>query len=236
MILMNDNQSNILAIETATSSCSVALTYAGRVFTRNQVGNNIHSNVLLDMVSEVLVEAQTTAQKIQAVAVGQGPGSFTGLRIGIGVAQGIAYGVNAPMIGVSSLDALANQASEKGRVIAGIDARMGEVYWCEYLKSGGDVQRQGDLKVSAPSEIVSENLSSQVQLVGNAWSEYQGQLGEQLLKNSTVVDTEIYPAAESLLLLAQHAYQRGDLINAIDFAPEYVRNDVAKKSTKNKLK
>jgi len=86
---MNPNKSNILAIETATSSCSVALTYDDRVFARNQTGNNIHSNVLLDMVNDVLAEAKIASKQLQAVAVGQGPGSFTGLRIGIGVAQGM---------------------------------------------------------------------------------------------------------------------------------------------------
>lgn len=231
---MTNNIPTILAIETATSSCSVALSYADGIFTRNQVGSNIHSKVLLEMVKEVLAQAQIDNNQIQAVAVGQGPGSFTGLRIGVGVAQGIAYGINAPMIGVSSLDALANQAPNQGRVIAGIDARMGEVYWCEYVKSNDGVLRIGDLKVSAPVDIVSDDLSVQVQLVGNAWPEYETQFSRQLIENGTVVEAQTYPMADSLLQLAEQAYLRGELINAIDFAPEYVRNDVAKKSTKNK--
>ena len=229
---MNLNKTSILAIETATSSCSVALVCDDHVFARNQTGNNIHSNVLLDMINEVLTQAQITTQQIQAVAVGQGPGSFTGLRIGIGVAQGIAFGADAPMVGISSLDALANQSPKTGRVIAGIDARMGEIYWCEYLKSNDRIERIGELKVGAPNTIVSEDLLAHITLVGNAWHEYQGKFNHQLLQNSTIVETEIYPMAESLLSLAQHAYRRGELINAIDFSPEYVRNDVAKKSSK----
>ena len=97
----------ILAIETATSRCSVALCYQAHTYTRDQVGNNVHSKVLLGMVSEVLAQAGISASGIDAVAVGQGPGSFTGLRIGVGVAQGIAYGADVPMVGISSLDALA---------------------------------------------------------------------------------------------------------------------------------
>ena len=226
---MTDANPTILAIETATSSCSVALAFADKTYARNVVGNNIHSSVLLDMVSEVLIEAQITVSRIQAVAVGQGPGSFTGLRIGIGVAQGIAYGVNVPMIGISSLDALANQSPTIGRVIAGIDARMSEVYWCEYLKTSDEVKRIDDFKVSEPKDIISEDLSAQVALVGNAWKEYQDKFTEQLLKNSKAIVSETYPLAESLLVLAQQAYQRGELIGVADFAPEYVRNDVAKK-------
>ena len=229
---MTDKTNNILAIETATSSCSVALVCNNKTFCREQVGNNIHSNVVLEMVHEVLQEAQINNANLSAVAVGQGPGSFTGLRIGIGVAQGIAYGVNIPMIGISSLDALANQAPSQGRVIAGIDARMGEVYWCEYLKSKDGVQRLGELQVSPPNEIFSEGAKSQVELVGNAWTEYQGTFSSELMANSLIIESQVYPMAESLLDLAINAYERGEVISAIDFTPEYVRNNVAKKSTK----
>ena len=100
----------ILAIETATSSCSAALRIDGEVVIRNEIGNNLHSQVLLGMVESLLVQAKLDAQALEAVAVGQGPGSFTGLRIGVGVGQGLAFGANCPMIGVSSLDALALQA------------------------------------------------------------------------------------------------------------------------------
>ena len=117
----------ILALETATSCCSVALRIDGDIVQRSEVGNNIHSKVLLGMVESLLLEASITAQNIEAVAVGQGPGSFTGLRIGVGVGQGLAFGANCPMIGVSSLDALALQAQRSGPVISAIDARMGEV-------------------------------------------------------------------------------------------------------------
>ena len=235
---MTDMNPIILAIETATSSCSVALAYGGAVFSCNEVGNNIHSKVLLEMVQDVLAQAQISNDQIQAVAVGQGPGSFTGLRIGVGVAQGIAYGINVPMIGVSSLDALANQAPNNGQVIAGIDARMGEIYWCEYLKTNDGVQRLDSLKVSPPSDLISKDTvgkdaSVKTQLVGNAWNEYQGQFSIELLDKADVVEEQVYPMADSLLALASKAFNNGELINAVDFAPEYVRNDVAKKSSKN---
>ena len=225
----------ILAIETATSCCSVALNYKSQTYTRDEVGNNIHSKVLLSMVAEVLNEAHLTSGDLDAVTVGQGPGSFTGLRIGVGVAQGLAYGADVPMIGVSSLDALANQCDEQGAVIAGIDARMDEVYWCEYLKTQQGVQRIGELKVSPPEDIVSSG-TSKVQLLGNAWAEYSDQLTESLMNNASVNQAQTYPMADALLVLAQKAYQRGELISAVDFAPEYVRNDVAKKSSKKAFK
>jgi len=126
----------LLAIETATSSCSAALSVDGEVCERIEVGQNIHSQVLLSMINELFQESALEVGQLDAVAVGQGPGSFTGLRIGIGVAQGIAYGADCPMIGVSSLDALALQAATDGRVLATIDARMGEIYWGVAALSG----------------------------------------------------------------------------------------------------
>lgn len=223
----------ILAIETATSSCSVALCHQIHTYIRDQVGNNVHSKVLLEMVSEVLAQADISANDIDAVAVGQGPGSFTGLRIGVGVAQGIAYGADVPMVGISSLDALAYQAVGQGRVIAGIDARMGEIYWCEYIKNSDGVERVGELTVSPPNAILSgASTDDSIQLVGNAWAEYEGQFDSTLMQKARIDNTQIYPMADSLLQLAQFAYQRNELISAVDFAPEYVRNDVAKKSIK----
>ena len=227
-----NTQTVILAIETATSSCSVALNHQESVLVRHEVGNNVHSKVLLEMVQDVLNEAGLKADDIDAVAVGQGPGSFTGLRIGVGVAQGIAYGIDAPMIGLSSLDALANQAPNDGRIIAGIDARMGEIYWCEYIKKQGCVERVGELRVSAPEDMASIEPTEELQLLGNAWEEYEGRFDLLMTDKSSIIESQVYPMADSLLALAQKAHQDGDLINAVDFAPEYVRNDVAKKSSK----
>lgn len=232
MGLIMTNQAVILAIETATSSCSVALSYQDEFLVRHEVGNNVHSKVLLEMVQSVLNEASINVGSLDAVAVGQGPGSFTGLRIGVGVAQGIAYGSDVPMIGVSSLDALANQACQTGRVIAGIDARMGEVYWAEYLKDEHGVERIGELSVSAPKNITSAEPPHELQLVGNAWTEYEGRFDTHLINNSVIDEAQVYPMADSILRLAQQNFEQGNVIQAIDFAPEYVRNNVAKKSTK----
>lgn len=229
-----NTQPIILAIETATSSCSVAINTQQGVFVRHEVGSNVHSKVLLEMVQDLLGQTSLTVSDVNAVAVGQGPGSFTGLRIGVGVAQGIAYGINAPMIGISSLDALANQSSEQGSVIAGIDARMGEVYWCEYLKNSDGVSRVGELRVTPPEDIIGHDKTSKLQLLGNAWTEYHDRFSDTLLENSNVDESQVYPMADSLLSLAQKAYQKGELINPLDFAPQYVRNDVAKKSSKQK--
>jgi tRNA threonylcarbamoyladenosine biosynthesis protein TsaB len=225
----------ILAIETATASCSVALRINGEVVVRSEVGNNIHSRVLLSMVESLLLESQLKAQDIDAVAVGQGPGSFTGLRIGVGVGQGLAFGASSPMIGVSSLDALALQAHGDGAVVAAIDARMGEVYWCEYQKKGLELNRSTPLQVTEP-EMVSSSARDVV-VVGNAWLAYPERFSSlaplQADQTRTIAqNSAVYPSAGDLLRLAEGKYSRGEWVCAAEFAPIYVRDDVAKKSTK----
>lgn len=224
---------NILAIETATSACSVALRIDGVIVARHQIGSNIHSRVLMSMVASILSEASLSPSQLNAVAVGQGPGSFTGLRIGVGVAQGLAYGANCSMIGVSSLDALALQSHVDGIILAGIDARMGEVYWCEYRKSNGKISRQCDLTVSAAADIKLSGAAFKVSLVGNAWPDCHESMMKELSGIAQIEESISHPSAEAVLLLAETRFNTGGLISPIDFTPIYVRDDVAKKSTKS---
>lgn len=228
----------ILAIETATSNCSVALQYQDGVIERSEQGNNIHSQVLLNMVQETLTEACLSAADLDAVAAGQGPGSFTGLRIGIGVAQGIAYGAGCSMVGVSSLATLAIQAQMNGVVLAAIDARMGEVYWAVYRsKSNSELELIGDLRVSPPQMLKVQSLrelavdNEELFLVGNAWIEYQNQFDKELMDQAKILEDQVFPIASAILDPATEAYARGETISPINFAPEYVRNNVAVKKT-----
>lgn len=200
--------------------------------TLSEHGNNVHSQVLLTMVQGLLAQTHCHISQLDAIAVGQGPGSFTGLRIGIGVAQGLAFGADCPMVGVSSLDALANQASRDGAIIAGIDARMGEVYWCEYQKTDKNLLRQTQLQVSRPQDIHSVLTQQPLELLGNAWDVYQGQFRSELIERALINQNQAFPCASSLLSLAEDLFINGQAISPVDFAPEYVRNDVAKKSVK----
>lgn len=227
----------ILAIESSTSACSVALNVGDNVFERFELGNNIHSKMLLSMVDQVLAESQITQSDINAVAVGKGPGSFTGLRIGIGVAQGIAYGIGCSMLGLSSLEALAANTNMNGYVLAGIDARMNEIYWAIYKVSGDETQLCGSLSVSSPKLMTEQTLfpegldldKDKLFLAGNAWSEYRDQIDQSFINKAELLTDRIYPQARDILLLAQSSYTREEFIASCDFAPEYVRNNVAEK-------
>ncbi len=224
----------LLAIETATSACSVALSHDQQTINRSQVGNNIHSQVVLEMIAELFAEFEVSAKSLSAVAVGQGPGSFTGLRIGIGVAQGIAYGGGCPMIGVSSLAALAWQAKqavpEANAVLAGIDARMGEIYCAEYSVQSEFPEVFGDIQVLAPELIASSKVN--ITLAGNAWHEYQQQLPDSLREYKLPEPNLMLPDATAVLALARKKFEQGETIEPAAFVPDYIRNNVAKKSAK----
>jgi tRNA threonylcarbamoyl adenosine modification protein YeaZ len=125
----------ILAIDTATEACSAALWNDGTLCAHFEICPREHTQRILPLVQDVLTESNTSLTELDALAFGRGPGSFTGVRIGIGIAQGLALGAELPMIGVSTLATMAQGAWRKTgatRVLAAIDARMGEVYWAEY--------------------------------------------------------------------------------------------------------
>ena len=218
---------NILAIETATHSCSVAVSSGAAVYQRQEVGQNVHSRVLLSMVEAVLGEAGMSVTDLDAVAVSEGPGSFTGLRIGIGVAQGLSYGVRCPMIGVSSLDALAFQAETLGRVKAGIDARMGEIYWRDYDVAEDRLAYLGPAQVSEPSAT---GVDASWCLVGNGWSAYAQQIETMGVQVPEMPESRLYPTAEGVLRLGKIKFAAGELVDAAQFVPVYVRDNVAKKA------
>ena len=225
---------SILAIETATPACSIALGLkeGGRteVFSRCEIGANIHSQKLLEMVNTLLLDNNISCKELDAIAVGQGPGSFTGLRIGVGVAQGLAYGCHIPMIGVSSLAALALRSPSDGSVIAGIDARMGQIYWAEYSKQKEQLSVVSESQVSEPS-AVSGSIPNPV-LVGNAWAVYENELPKELVQGAAASSNIEYPQADEILPLAWLKFAQGEFVPAMEFTPHYVRNDVAKKSLK----
>lgn len=232
----------ILAIETSTLCCSVALLCNRQRTELFEMGNNIHSKVLLSMVQQLLKQADVGVQELDAIAAGQGPGSFTGLRIGVGVAQGLAYGANCPMVGIASLDALAKLGlsdlslpelnDESVSIIAGIDARMGEIYWAEYQVQSSLELSCGGMQVTPPLEVQSTN--DRVLLIGNAWPEYWSELSPDLVEKAQRIDIAQvrYPLASSVLELAEKQYLDAQTIDAMSFAPIYIRNDIAKKSQK----
>jgi len=148
----------ILAIETATADCSVALALGEVVLERHaRSGAEKPSEQVPGLIRQLLAESGISLTSLDAIAFDIGPGAFTGIRIGCGLAQGMAVGADLPLIGLSSLRVLAMQAPE-GRVLAALDARMGEIYWAPYHRVAGPV-RDGavalaDARVEPPTQFV----------------------------------------------------------------------------------
>ena len=126
---------NILSLDTSTEYCSVALMYQGKVFERISMAQNSHSYLILGLIDALFIESRATIAEIDVVAVGRGPGSFSGVRIGVGVTQGIAFARDIPVITISSLTAIAQGTiaeSHANYISVAIDARMGEIYGANF--------------------------------------------------------------------------------------------------------
>ena len=226
---------NLLIIDTATEACSVALQFNGQRYTRAKVAPREHGELVLPMVDEVLNEASIGLEQLDAIAYGQGPGAFTGLRICISIVQGLAFGANLPVIGISSLQAMAQglyaQKQEK-RVLAAIDARMGEVYWGEYEERAGVMTLMGQETVCAPEFVTVSKVSASnvYSAVGTGWKTYAKELSEVLNLPIVIQKEPLYPLAEYMIPLAESLYQQGKAIPAEQAIPVYLRDNVAKKA------
>ena len=212
---------NILALETATDPGSVALWHDEIVIARSCPSARSNSETLLPLAIEILAEAGLGFADLDGIAFGAGPGSFTGLRVSCGVAQGLAVARDQPLLGIGTLDAMA-LASGGERVIVALDARMGEVYFGVF--EAGVLQ--GEIGVYPPDAVPLPATPGWT-ACGNGLAAYAA-LHERL---ATVVDTclpEIMPSAEAIVRLAAPRFARGERIDPADAAPLYVRNKVAK--------
>jgi tRNA threonylcarbamoyladenosine biosynthesis protein TsaB len=214
----------ILAFDTSTEYLSIALQLEGKTFVRECLAEQQHSSLLLPMLREVLAEAEIKLAQLDCIAFGAGPGSFTGLRIACSAAQGLAFGAGLPLIGVSTLLALA-QASGAPRVIAALDARMGEIYHAVYEKAGNQWREVAAPTVCSP--LQAPKVSGVDWLgVGSGFSAYPS-LAQHYTGQLTRVECKIYPHASAILALAAIEFAAGRAVAAELAAPVYIRNKVA---------
>ena len=216
---------NILALDTSSSACSVALLNNQRLIERHELLENRHSRFVLEFVDDLIRQANIQLHDLDAVAVGNGPGSFTGLRLGMGVAQGLAYGINKPLIPISSLHAIA-QTSDANNIIVAVDARMGEVYWqCFQLNQNKDLVALGEAKLDRPEAIKINLQGLSWQGLGTGFDNYAEQMSA-LLEAPDNWTQDIFPRATSIIKLAQTAIRNTGLPSEITALPVYVRNKV----------
>ncbi|HUQ28610.1 MAG TPA: tRNA (adenosine(37)-N6)-threonylcarbamoyltransferase complex dimerization subunit type 1 TsaB [Usitatibacter sp.] len=215
---------NLLAVETSTELCSVALLRGGELFVEEALAENRHSQMLVPMLRRILERARLDPAQLDAFGFGQGPGSFTGIRIACGIVQGLAFGANRPVVPVPSLLALAEQSNE-GRVIAALDARMGEAYLAAYARSGDDWD-----EVIAPRLVDAASLPP---LPGRRWAATGSGFDRHAwLRDAYRDSVEMrfeadLPRAGAVARLAARRFARGGGIAAADAAPLYLRDKVA---------
>lgn len=217
---------NILAIDTSSDWCSAALWLGAATATRTEHAVQRHSELILPMVDALLTDGGSTLQALDAIAFGAGPGSFTGLRIACGVAQGLALGAGLPVVPVGTLEAMAEAVGEP-RMLCALDARMDEIYLAAYEKSG-----EGWRCVVAPSlcSVVDAPL-----LDGDGWTgcgsafavhgqALQARYGDRL----RAAQPEVFAHAREIAAIAAREVARGGGIDPAEAAPLYVRDKVAK--------
>ncbi len=217
----------LLAIETATEFCSVALLCDGQLISRGELAPRRHAELLLPMCDEVLAEAGVTRNQLDAIAVGRGPGAFTGVRLAISAAQGIALGINRPIVAVSSLAALALNAPDNGApTFAIIDARMGEIYAGCFVRDQHWLLRPTSPESVGPAEHLELPVAA-ANFVGTGWETYQSVLTARLHSPPLYGDGSFFPRAELIARLAQPMFAAGMAVDPADVRPTYLRDNVA---------
>lgn len=231
----------ILAIDTSTDVCSVALCDAGEIRELTVVAAREHTQRILPMVESILIESSLTLADIDALAVANGPGSFTGLRIGLSVAQGLAYGVGKPLIPISTLEAMANAVvrhegvNQNQIIIPAIDARMNEIYWSAYqLDANNSINCVENESVSTPMacyEFSHVSNKDNITCVGSGWRYYSEEYiekhtEERLVDNKLKPDITFHATAYDIASLALSSFVKGDTINPIEASPTYLRNEI----------
>ena len=220
----------LLAIETSTETCSVALTVNGEVLQRYRHAPRQHAELLLPWVQELLAEAGIGFSSIGAIAFSRGPGSFTSLRIGIGVVQGMAWASGCPVIPVSSLAATAQAAANNGvdTALVALDARMNEVFTGLYrINENGIMTLAGEERVCSP-DLVPAVTENGVYGVGIGFDRYPS-LHEQPVALAGV-RAEVWPDAASVLKLSQAWLLNNEALPAELAQPVYLRDNVAQKA------
>jgi len=219
----------VLALETSTEYCSVALWQDGAVSDHCELAGQTHSVMLIPMLDALLREARVTLADLDGIAFGAGPGSFTGVRIACSAAQGLALGAEKPVIGISTLQALA-QASGRNKVIAVLDARMAEVYYAAYEKNNGVWVTVCEPCLCLPQDTPPVEGYDWFG-VGSGFVAHGEQLRARYSGNLAGVDEKAIPQAAAIARLAAPLFAAGRGVDAADAMPLYLRDKVALKTS-----
>ncbi len=218
----------ILALETSTEYCSVALWQAGGVISQSNLAGQRHSELLLAMIDQVMQEAGVQLTQLEGIAFGAGPGSFTGVRIACGVAQGLALGAGLPVMGVCTLQALAHDAGHE-KIIAALDARMDEIYFAAYTVQGGMWEAVCEPVLCLPQNAPALTGSDWCG-VGSGFAAHGAALVARYGAQLAGVNSTAIPQASAVAQLAAPMFAAGQGMDAALAMPLYLRDKVALKT------
>lgn len=220
---------NLLAFDTSTEYLSLALLHQGTLYTHDELAGQSHSQLILPQIQRMLHEAGLNLTDLDGLAFGAGPGSFTGVRIAAGVAQGLAFGANLPVLPVCTLLALA-QASSADQVIACLDARMGEIYHAAYIRQPDGWKTAVEPGLYKPEQapaLSGEGWTG----AGSGWQTYAEPLERVYSSQLSSIMPALLPTAQAIVQLALPTLQNGGGLAASEAMPIYIRNRVALKTT-----
>lgn len=222
----------LLALDTSSNACSVALQVGKNVTLSHVVKPREHTTILLPMIESILRDASMDLADLDGIVLGNGPGSFIGMRIAASVAQGLAFGANLKIVPVSSLATIAAEtfsSHDESHVLVAQDAHMNEVYLAAFARdpSGLPVPER-EVTLHKVTEPIADFDSGNVLAAGAGWQRYP----ELFANNASILAGKVeilYPNARHLLALGRRAWEAGDAIAAHEIVPEYVRMKVAEK-------
>jgi len=220
----------ILNIETSTTNCSVSLSHKGETLVlKEDYGNGYsHAEKLHVYVDEVLKEAKISTLQLDAIAVSKGPGSYTGLRIGVSAAKGLAFALNIPLISVSTLEALAHQVkADSGLIIPMLDARRLEVYSAIFDTQFNSI-RAIEAQVLNQTSFQSYLSKNKVYFIGDGVAKTKALLDNN---NAVFIENKL-PSADQMSALSFNKYKKSDTEDVAYFEPYYLKDFVAIKSKK----
>ena len=216
----------LLAIETSTEACSVALWIDGAVRERFEIAPRRHTELVLPWADELLAAAEIGKSQLDAIAVARGPGAFTGVRLAVAIAQGMALALDIPVVPISTLAVLAMQASPGTEVLAAIDARMGEIYFGAFRRDEDDVRALASEWI-ATADDPQLTILGDWQGLGTGFAAADGRLRITLGESLKHCDASALPHAAGVARLAAFAFARGEAIAPDRVEPAYLRDKVA---------
>lgn len=216
---------NLLALDSSTEVLSLALRVNGALYTHQQQAGATASQLVLPHIQALLKQANIKLMALDGIAFGAGPGAFTGVRVACGVAQGLGFGADLPVLGVNTLHAVA-QASGGDRVLVCLDARMGEIYHVALVRDGGGWREHSETMVCKPEQAPPVCDSGWLG-AGSGWGLYEATLQAVYGQYLTAVVPQCLPSAEAILQLAEPEFAAGKALSASEVMPIYVRNRVA---------